>query len=527
MAPVFPHELDGEDHGLFDYEHTAATSSSAASSAGADPQLFGSSSSSSNVDPTETIIDTEKQPASYEYEDPNDSQRTVAMTVFFLVLMVLYMGFCCYYRKVKTRRTVGDTGEETLARQQRRSENRAVMDESMTASSRARQSDEEAKKLDERKDNIKRALLSRLIVDETEQQEGERKKKIYSDGDENVACEGENKNCSCQGCQYWHWENAEEGKTQKQPQEGTAAVLDEVELTAATNAAAFAIAGSNQRGAIISIQEDSDEDEEEENQDQPSDVEEADIAKAQDEKIDIEAQTLDSNENKVPLSSPISSPLPSPSSSPRSSPRALQPASPPTTPSRLSLSLDALNCGNRKSPMDALNCGSTSSRLLNCSNHAITCNMNAGKHKSNNSTNNNDNKKSTVSTISLSAVIGTYGEECNICLSQFQVGDRAAWSKPQSVMGCDDPAATIAVAAAQDEKEISDCLNNGSDHSNNVQGCRHIFHEECISRWLLVRDGCPICRRTYFPEGVIDECGTDAAVPDVDEGRDLEVGMVR
>ncbi len=42
------------------------------------------------------------------------------------------------------------------------------------------------------------------------------------------------------------------------------------------------------------------------------------------------------------------------------------------------------------------------------------------------------------------------------------------------------------------------------------QGCTHVFHEECISRWLLVRDGCPICRRSYFLEG---EAKPDATVP--------------
>jgi len=75
-----------------------------------------------------------------------------------------------------------------------------------------------------------------------------------------------------------------------------------------------------------------------------------------------------------------------------------------------------------------------------------------------------------------------YGEECNVCLAHFQVGDRVATSKD----------------SAQ---------------------CSHIFHEECISRWLLVRDGCPICRRSYFPEAAADiESGVEGNMGITEEG---------
>ena len=70
-------------------------------------------------DAKEDIIEDEP----YVYEDPNDTKRTISMTVLFLVLMVLYVGFCFYYRKVKVRQSVGDYNESEHRREQRRREN--------------------------------------------------------------------------------------------------------------------------------------------------------------------------------------------------------------------------------------------------------------------------------------------------------------------------------------------------------------------------------------------------------------------
>ena len=50
-----------------------------------------------------------------------------------------------------------------------------------------------------------------------------------------------------------------------------------------------------------------------------------------------------------------------------------------------------------------------------------------------------------------------------------------------------------------------------------------------MSRWLLVRDGCPICRRSYLDNAGVDGDGRDERVQQQEEnageeGRDLESG---
>lgn len=101
-----------EIEGLFDHNDPAA--------AGADStQLF----VNPDEKPSPVIDDTTTTPTTPIEIDEYDDGHTMYMTTFFLVLMVLYIGFCVYYRKVKTRRTVGDYGEGSAARDQQRREN--------------------------------------------------------------------------------------------------------------------------------------------------------------------------------------------------------------------------------------------------------------------------------------------------------------------------------------------------------------------------------------------------------------------
>jgi len=74
-----------------------------------------------------------------------------------------------------------------------------------------------------------------------------------------------------------------------------------------------------------------------------------------------------------------------------------------------------------------------------------------------------DVEKGQPTNILLSDMIQSHGTECIICLSPFQIRDTIAWSK----------------------------------HNCDTKLCKHAFHKQCISRWLMVNDECPMCRNSF------------------------------
>jgi len=116
-------------------------------------------------------------------------------------------------------------------------------------------------------------------------------------------------------------------------------------------------------------------------------------------------------------------------------------------------------------------------------------------------------------TISLAAIKSLYGEECNICLSQFQVGDRAAWRKDHANAACESVGTAQGMCVIDNDTNGGDKMNISAGNEAAGHRCTHVFHEECISRWLLVRDGCPICRRSYLLDEVDDAAANDSVVP--------------
>jgi hypothetical protein len=101
-------------------------------------------------------------------------------------------------------------------------------------------------------------------------------------------------------------------------------------------------------------------------------------------------------------------------------------------------------------------------------------------------------------------------EECNICLSAFQVGDRIAWSRTKKSVSFE----------CEYSNDSEGKVNSMRCVLSKDTACRHIFHAECIERWLLVREECPVCRRNYFDE---EKDGDE--IQQLEDG-DLEAGEI-
>ena len=56
--------------------------------------------------------------------------------------------------------------------------------------------------------------------------------------------------------------------------------------------------------------------------------------------------------------------------------------------------------------------------------------------------------------------------------------------------------------------DCSICLENiiNEEHKS-ITSCKHIFHEECMARWMSLNHSCPLCRKhfDYEVDGYNDE----------------------
>mmetsp|Transcript_15079 Transcript_15079/g.22730 ORF Transcript_15079/g.22730 Transcript_15079/m.22730 type:complete len:490 (-) Transcript_15079:101-1570(-) len=388
--------------------------------------------------------------------------QTLSFTLIFLSLMVVYIGFCCHYRKVKVRRSYDDSAHSQNAnsnnnsRQRRQRDNQAVLDESSSAANRAAADSEEQRKLEERKVRIGEVLWTRLIVDDEEVEGGDGGAKSVAGHHLNVNGGGDEEN---QGVNANDDESHEKSDLvdEEMGNEDAAATVEGKTLAQDEDATATA-------ASLATKQED---------EEAPS-IEETTIS------------TVPSSSEETITTIPSNEVVPTIGTSPSST---LAHSTPPSSPFRKYA--DALSCNN---------CHHHATNY--CNNHHINyCNTTTTQNNDATTSSSPAGNNSSLTTITLSDIQQTYGDECNICLSTFQVGDRAAWSK------------------------------------HHFNGCVHVFHDECMKRWLLVRDGCPICRRLYLGEGTTtkglvptpqDDGGGANGVDNDDgggeSGRDLESG---
>ena len=345
-----------------------------------------------------------------------------------------------------------------------------VLDESNNATTRARANAEAMAKYKQRKINIEKALFIRLITDDNEEEN------IY----------GMKTECGSE----------DDGKRADAPVASPPVVIAR---------------------KIVTIQEEDSDDEEtefpsteeREARENSSPVDTAHCDRSE----EIASEGDEEGGTAPPL-------LPTPNSPSRSSPQSLTldhhqhhhhiGNSSPS--SRLSSLADALNCGIH-------------SRLTSCSYHAkATCGniLQTTNGGSNGGGRSDESAGGThLRTISHSEMFSRYDDECNICLTQFQVGDSAAWSMlhGKMVLAAGDTPIIVQEGVCGATMRDSGLCNSGATMDENV--CRHVFHEECISRWLLVRDGCPTCRRSYFPATTADNPGNEV---DLEHG---EIGVSR
>lgn len=381
--------------------------------------------------------------------------QTLQFVLIFVSFMVLYIGFCMYYRKVKFGRgsynSYGESPDNATSRQRRQRDNQAVLDESSSAANLAAADGEEHRKLEERKRRIREVLWTKLIVDD----EIEKQREDYlvvGDGIED------------------RFYGDDEGM-RREEEKAVAVVTKGRTLLAQDEDAAIATTGTLAKHK------------EEEEEEVLSNEETTTIA------------TVPSSSEGTIVTIPSNEVVPAIDNSSTSF-STVAPSSP------FRKYADALSCSNCHN--HATNyCGSHQNICNSSATHQInvaTYSSPSGNNDKSPSSTSNNPTSSSLTTITLSDIQQTYGDECNICLSTFQVGDRATWSK------------------------------------HHFNGCVHAFHDECMKRWLLVRDGCPICRRLYLDDGKTMKSVAPAAAPqdDDDDGgvnndgaeieRDLESG---
>jgi hypothetical protein len=318
--------------------------------------------------------------------------RAISMSIILSVLIFAYLSFCCLYQRKRELQRV--------SRDQLRNDNRAVLDESTDATSRALRDEEMYRKLEERKKKIRNVLVTRLVVGEDFMGESTQ----FAVADEGAKV------------------NVQDG------------------LTAGANSKSL----DGDTGIAPGVTQ--------------STSEETNAPNTPDN------NTSDTNKGSI--------------------------RNQDTAVSTTTATTNSSTCIDLKKISSSIsNCGNSS--------HYCSTSHNACLDSTHRESFHDQNKVLT-------------DEECNICLSAFQVGDRIAWSRTNKSLN----------NVIESQGDPVDCVLQKDT------ACCHIFHAECIERWLLVREGCPVCRRSYFDQEL--DCSDEMqqlAGGDIEAGEITEAGF--
>ena len=104
---------------------------------------------------------------------------------------------------------------------------------------------------------------------------------------------------------------------------------------------------------------------------------------------------------------------------------------------------------------------------------------------------------------------------CSICLEML---DKPLKSNQPSISpsaASTSSASSPTAADSKEDKELSEVL---SGRLRQMTGCPHVFHEECLFKWLTVSRQCPLCRTDFIdPSDIKDQPESVAVRDDVEE----------